>query len=327
MWIGVQMGNHLRVVQGIVLFIFNQNSGGVWALKNTLTDAHAKTVRRVSWNPTLGSSGFAASSFDGSVSIWESSPSDPSGWICAATLEGHENEVKGVAWDSTGKMIATSGRDKSVWVWTHETGEFECMSVLRGHAQDVKSVAWHPSLPVLFSCSYDNTIREWQAAGDDWKCTAKLDTAHSSTIWDISLDATGNRLASCSDDSTIVIWRRNVPYANGGDTADAPAWVADKSIREKHQGRPIYGVAWSHAPRGLIVAAGGDNSVRVFREMVGKAGSDASKATAEFEEIASVLNAHEADVNCVRWCPTVPEIFASCGDDGLVKIWKVAFDS
>lgn len=96
---------------------------------------------------------------------------NPNKCVQAAVLEGHENEVKCAVFSPSGSLLATCGRDKTVWIWESFPGDdFECVDVKQGHSQDVKMVAWHPTSNVLASASYDNSIKLWKedADGSEW---------------------------------------------------------------------------------------------------------------------------------------------------------------
>ena len=129
--------------------------------------AHSRSIRSVAFAPLASPHLIlATASFDGMVSIWECDSSHlddldmedddedvTTRFEPIAQLEGHENEVKCVSWNMTGSLLASCGRDKTVWIWEcflpgtvgggavmsggdqpqQDEGDFECLAVLQGH--------------------------------------------------------------------------------------------------------------------------------------------------------------------------------------------------
>ena len=219
-------------------------------------------------------------------------------WRYALVLDGHDSEVKSVSWSAGGNYLATCSRDKSVWVW-EEVGEedYETIAVLEEHSADVKTVAWHPEEVMIASGGYDDDIRLWKEDLDDWTCMGLLQ-GHESTVWMVEWEGlsiteilmastndskekeswierrkeSGPRLASCSDDKTIRIWRRKPrhnrvaqnPLSIIQTSSIEEDWVEEAKLPQVHD-REIYAISWSRKT-GRIVSSGGDGKVIVYEE-------------------------------------------------------------
>ncbi|KAF3922787.1 Xenin [Arthrobotrys entomopaga] len=138
-----------------------------FSLASTIEGGHKRSIRSLAWKPnTKGESVVATASFDSTTGIWHrqdrtgdipgdeqagTSPINPEEreeeeeWRYAVVLDGHDSEVKSVAWSAGGSFLATCSRDKSVWIWEEmDSDNYETIAVLQEHSQDVKMVVWHP---------------------------------------------------------------------------------------------------------------------------------------------------------------------------------------
>ncbi|TKA56525.1 hypothetical protein B0A55_13188, partial [Friedmanniomyces simplex] len=223
-------------------------------------------------------------------------------WRFAVILDGHDSEIKSLAFAPTAPLLATCSRDKSVWIWEELEGDnFETVAVLQEHGGDVKCVAWHPSEEVLASGSYDDDVRLWREDVDDWACCALL-SGHEGTVWWVEFEGAdgiyalgaheelsdeqrvyvdarlkaGPRLISCSDDMTIRIWRRvpkEKPELPAGQIKTPSIWknrdfeeewVEEARLPQVHE-RPVYCVSWSRKT-GRVASTGSDGKIVVYEE-------------------------------------------------------------
>ncbi|KAH8592795.1 putative cytosolic iron-sulfur protein assembly protein 1 [Bisporella sp. PMI_857] len=249
----------------------------VYSLKNftlhsTLEGGHTRSVRSVAWKPSTGpnkSLEIASGSFDATIGLWRrhaddvsaedargangqaleqeigslGPPGDNDGseaeedWGFMLVLEGHDSEVKSIAFSPSGQFLASCSRDKSIWIWEEvgEEGEdeWETTAVLQEHTADVKSVCWRENDgngEVLASASYDDTIRLWKEVEEgEWGSYAELggdesQESHQGTVWSLAWEpavsqrsfaepdadepgpAKVARLMSSSADCTIRVW-------------------------------------------------------------------------------------------------------------------------
>lgn len=84
----------------------------------------------------------------------------------------------------------------------------------------------------------------------------------------------------------------------------------------------------------VTVAGDGDNQIKVYgrTELDGEADAASISGSVSPEErpylrwqlLAAAQEAHDQDVNCVRWHPTDLSLLASAGDDGVVRLWRCA---
>ncbi|KAK3673836.1 Cytosolic iron-sulfur protein assembly protein [Recurvomyces mirabilis] len=350
----------------------------IYSLQNfqqlsTISGGHKRSIRSCAWKPnSLGESVLATGSFDSSAGIWRrwegenaagtgkgqevdftaglsggngaQDDEDDDEWRFAVVLDGHDSEIKSLAFAPTAPLLATCSRDKSVWIWEElEDDNFETVAVLQEHEGDVKCVAWHPKEELLASASYDDNIRLWREDVDDWACCALM-TGHEGTVWWVEFEdangiytlgsqenlneeqqayvatrlEAGPRLISCSDDTTIRIWRKaskNKPAASGARMPSIwknrdfeEEWLEEARLPQVHE-RPVYNVSWSRKT-GRVVSTGSDGKIVVYEERWRKDGAEKNEdvvmaegtsASESSKSVTEEVNGQDGHRNATEW--------------------------
>ncbi|TGO07174.1 hypothetical protein BTUL_0314g00020 [Botrytis tulipae] len=258
-------------------------------------------------------------------------------WEFSIVLEGHDSEIKNVAYSPSGQWLASCSRDKTIWIWEEigEEGEdeFETVAVLQDHKADVKCVCWRKddgNGEVLASGSYDDTILLSREDGEgDWETVATLE-GHEGTVWNLdwepevlmktessdesSAPATP-RLLSSSADMSIRIWSKvptpppqNKPsYFNPGIPStmrpgpENETWECTATLPKVHD-LPIYSISWSKQT-GRIVSTGGDGKIAIYEEQTKGRNSVGGTIEKEWKVLTVLEGAHGPyEINHVTWC-------------------------
>lgn len=129
-----------------------------------------------------------------------------------------------------------------------------------------------------------------------------LETQHEDMIHDAQLDYYGKRLATCSSDRSIKIFRVE------GDNPQAHQLAA---TLKGHEG-PVWQVCWAHPKFGSILASCSyDRKVIIWKE----------SQNGDWQPVFDTENTHESSVNSIAWAPNECGLALAAGSsDGSISV-------
>ena len=199
-------------------------------------DGHTKEVFGVAFSPD--GKQIATGSFDGTARIWETATGKE-----VRRLEGTQPGITAVLFSPDGKTLLGGSQTNSLYIWDVEKGKE--LRRCEGHTGYIYPIALTQDGRTLASGSYDNSIRLWEVArgkerrridqaGDIYAMTMTPDgktifstsgrdkaihlwevatgkergklEGHDNSTFRLALSADGRRLASASEDHTVLVW-------------------------------------------------------------------------------------------------------------------------
>lgn len=148
----------------------------------------------------------------------------PSDWRLTHTLRGHQKSLSAVAFSPNGKLLASTGADKLVLLWSfalprppasapHINGSGSSKTAqmptpafirsMKGHTAGLNDVAWAPDSRHFATCADDKTVRLWDASTGECRKTLQGHTHH---VFCVAYSPTGGLLISGGWDETIRVW-------------------------------------------------------------------------------------------------------------------------
>jgi WD40 repeat protein/tRNA A-37 threonylcarbamoyl transferase component Bud32 len=158
-------------------------------------------------------------------------------------FRGHSGSVQSVAISPDGKFVLSGGDDRTMRLWSVETGEE--LRRFDGHEGWVSAVAFSPDGSQAASGNYDRIVRLW-----DLRTGRELHrlSDNRQAVVRLTFSPDGSRLLSAGEDRSVILW-------------DAAAGRLLQRL-EGHAG-PVQAVAFSPDGR-YALSSGNDRTVRVW---------------------------------------------------------------
>ncbi|KAL6046121.1 THO complex subunit 3 [Balamuthia mandrillaris] len=203
-------------------------------------------------------------------------------------LKGHKKEVHSVAWNCTGRKLASGSVDNTTRVWNISHSATKDLE-LKGHTNSVHQLCWDPTHQEhLATASADCTVKIWDTRSGKCSHTIKTNAGNINITW-------------CPDGSTIAVGNK----VDLLTIIDTRKYDTKRTIKFHSE---INEMAWSQDAKYFFLTTGrGDVDVLHWPSL----------------ERVYLLHAHTANCYCIKFSPK-GDYFAVGSADSLVTVWDYA---
>jgi len=205
-------------------------------------------------------------------------------------FSAHNSKAHCVAWNCTGKYIASGSLDKTAFVQSFKDDRLSREFSLKGHEDGVDQISWHPSDPnMLSTVSADKTLRLW-----DIRTPQK-------TVACITTKGEVINMTWKSDGSTIAL-------GNKDDLVCFVDYKTHKIIADKQFDFEVNEIGWNNTDEHFYLTSG-NGSIHIT----------------QYPSLEPLLQipAHTAHCICLKFSPD-KQHFATGGADALINIWDAS---
>ncbi|KAI0470833.1 WD40-repeat-containing domain protein [Xylariaceae sp. FL0804] len=246
-------------------------------------------------------------------------------------LKDHDSGVGNVAWSWDDSMLVSCSQDKHARLWDVSSGT--CLQKLERFEESVSSCVWAADNQSFITGSLDkgHGLVQWDLAGrkiHDW--------ASPHRIQELAVSPDGRWLVAMDDGDYIHVYNMitrdfeykldlkfrlmSICFSQNSrhllvNQRNGIAQLFDLFIREPVQkygghkgGDFVIRGSLGGADESFAISGSEDGYIHIWHK--------------ETAQLVERLMGHSPRCNSVSWSPTDPCLFASCGDDGKVKIWS-----
>jgi WD40 repeat protein len=210
---------------------------------------------------------------------------------CTATLVGHKDEVRCLAFSPNGRLLATGGGDRCIRLW--DLSAAMTQTELTGHAAPINCLAISPDGRFLASGDKAGVVWTWRLPSGT--PLAKL-AGHTSMVMCLAVTPDSRMLASGSADSNILLWDLH-RGEHRGTLEDHTDGILDLAITPDG---------------GTLASASIDCSVRLWSLPEGRA--------------VRTLRGHRGESEDAVLCLAISsdgKTLASGGTDAAICVWRI----